>query len=171
MISNESSNFKELLFKHGKENVKEKIFNKIKEYEQNFSKRTPIDKIDYTNFNKYLDLAIQMIEHQDAILSFTQQLSVAIRSKLEISKKELDLMKFKVSKEVELLDFGSEYTKTEKQNLMKRELEERLFKKMTEYDLLKMDSEFSKMYVEDAIRSRELAYAYYQGVKMVNPQQ
>ena len=156
MISNETSNFKELLFKYGEKN-QDAIFNKIKEFEQNFNKKTSIDKIDYTNFNKALSEAIIIMEHQDIILSFVQQLSITIRKKMELSKKQMELDKFKITKEVE------------NQLIIKREIEERMFKKTSEYEQMKMDYEFSKWFVDDATRSRDLSYAYYQAIKMIIP--
>jgi putative peptidase M, neutral zinc metallopeptidase, zinc-binding site len=169
MISNETSNFKELLFKYGEKN-QDAIFNKIKEFEQNFNKKTSIDKIDYTNFNKALSEAIIIMEHQDIILSFVQQLSITIRKKMELSKKQMELDKFKITKEVENLELiGELSTKTEKQLIIKREIEERMFKKTSEYEQIKMDYEFSKWFVDDATRSRDLSYAYYQAIKMIIP--
>jgi len=110
------------------------------------------------------------MEHQDIILSFVQQLSITIRKKMELSKKQMELDKFKITKEVENLELiGELSTKTEKQLIIKREIEERMFKKTSEYEQMKMDYEFSKWFVDDATRSRDLAYAYYQAIKMIIP--
>ena len=168
MISNETSSFKSLLNKYGEKN-QESIFEKIKKYEINFSKREPISNISHENFNKFLSEAINMIEQQNSILSFVSQLSIVIRKKLELAKRVLDLDKFKITKEVENLELINELSsKTEKQTIIKREIEERLYNKTSQYDELKMDYEFSKLFVEDATRSQELAYAYYQAIKAIN---
>lgn len=161
--------FKKLLYKYGNAD-KEKNFEKIKEYENIIKRKLLISEITIANCNIALQDSINIIEHQDIILSFALQLSMVIKEKLEISKKELKLLELKTTREIENLSYIQEITtKTERQIIIKRELDEKLFNKNSETETLKTDYEFAKYFVEDATRGREAAYAYYQAVKIAIP--
>lgn len=161
--------FKKLLYKYGSKD-KERNFEIIKEYESNIKNKISLNDLNPSNYNRALQDSINIIEHQDTILSFVLQISMMIKEKYEISKKELKLLELKTVKEIETLESIQEITtKTERQIVIKRELEEKLFNKTSENEELRTDYEFAKYFVEDATRGREAAYAYYQAVKIAIP--
>jgi putative peptidase M, neutral zinc metallopeptidase, zinc-binding site len=161
--------FKKLLYKYGSAD-KERNFETIKQYENNIKNKISLNELNPSNYNRALQDSINIIEHQDTILSFVLQLSMIIKEKYEISKKELKLLELKTTREIESLSYIQEITtKTERQIIIKRELEEKLFSKNSENEDLKTDYEFAKYFVEDATRGRESAYAYYQAVKIAIP--
>lgn len=168
MISNRSSGFKRLIDQHGDPDSKENIFAMISSYENKIQNRVPLQDIKPEHFHKAMNDSIDFIEMSDRILSFVKQLSLTIRVRKELAQKQYDFEEIKARKQIESLQIISEISnKTEKTKIVQRMIQEQLLEQINKYETLKLEYDLSLAYVEDAVRTRELTYAYYQAVKQV----
>lgn len=168
MISNQSSMFRHILDKHGDKNSKDRIFALVSSYEEKIQKRTKIQDVQHADYNKALNDSIEFIEMADRILSFTNQLSLTVRTRKEVVYKEFKLEEIKVRKQVETLELIEQIgNKTEKSSMIKRLMEESMIEITNRLENLKLEYEISVTFVEDAERTRDLAYAYYQAIKQI----
>lgn len=168
MTSNRSSGFKTLMEKHGDPESKDNIFAMISSYEEKIRKRIRLQDIQPELFLKSMNDSIEYIEMSDRILSFVKQLSLTIRVRKELAQKKYDLAEIKARKQIETLNIINEISnKTEKTATIKRMVQEQLLDELNECETLKLHYDLSLAYVEDAERTRDLTYAYYQAVKQV----
>lgn len=145
----------------------DKIKELIKKYEEAIRKRVKIQDIGKEKpYLEVLNDSISFIEYADNMCSWTEQIMLTVKMKKDIVQKKYDLESIKAVRQIETLQEILECTsKTEKEKLKIKKLKENLIDLEHELDAVKMHLEFCKIFVNDAARTREHVYAYYQAVK------
>lgn len=143
------------------------VMNLINKYENAIRKRVKIQDIGKEKpYSEVLNDSISFIEYADNMCSWTEQIMITVKMNKDIIQKKYDLSYLKAMNEIEVLqEIASCTSKTEKDKLKSKKLKERLIEQEHELDKVKMYMDFCKIFVDDAARTRELVYAYYQAVK------
>lgn len=141
----------------------------IKEYEIRIKNRTRLQEIGKTKeYIVALNDAISYIEFSDQVCSWCEQIMMTVKAKKDIIQKRFELETLKTQKQIELLEEIRECTsKAEKEKLKTKLLKENLINLEHQLDDVKNHLEFTKIFIEDAKRTRELVYSYYQAVKRI----
>lgn len=139
----------------------------VKKYENLIINRTPIQDIgSKKTFEEALNDSIDYIAYSNDISSWTEQLFQIVVDKKIRLERIYELEKIKAKQEIDLLDELKDCkTKTEKERLRAERIKEKLFKYDQYLIDVKYDYDSCKLFKNDAERTRELVFAYYQGVK------
>lgn len=139
----------------------------INQYENKIRNKTQLQNIGKTKqYIEALNDSLSYIEYADNICSWTDQIMMIVKAKKDIVQKKYELEQLKVQKQIEMLEEIQQCTsKTEKEKLKTKLLRDQTIQTEHELDDVKNHLEFCKIFIEDAKRTREYVYAYYQAVK------
>lgn len=143
------------------------ITNLIQQYESKIRNKTQLQDVGKTKqYIEALNDSLSYIEYADSICSWTDQIMMIVKFKKDLIQKRYELELLKTQKQIELLQEIQECTsKTEKEKLRTKILKDQTIKTEHELDDVKNHLEFCKIFIEDARRTREYVYAYYQAIK------